>query len=306
MTTIMGPNQALGNTNYQEHTLESTRPSDWNQNETMTQIYQLFNQLKDSASLAQGDRAITSQYINELHKLNEKLRTCWGILLQLIVNLKSNDQERNTQLAQMQESINNSPNLELIRKELVKLVAYMRQGGIERETFQRELQDLASQIDALCQYGTTLEREMEQSTRSAQRQEQTQQHHQRAARTVGRTGRRSGSGYADATAASLPKYRGRPTSIGGPDYSGPGSSKHSDPDYRTRRRPHSAPYDQRTYGQGAQTYFGGWRTPEKGSPMRTLISVKKQKKKKKYTKKNKKKRKKRKRKGTRRRGNRKR
>ena len=47
----------------------------------------------------------------------------------------------------------------------------------------------------------------------------------------------------------------------------------------------------------------GWRTPEKGSPMRTLLSVKKQKKKKKHTKKNKKKRKK---KGTRKRRNRKR
>ena len=239
MATIMGPNQALTNQRHQDHTLESTRPSDWNQNETMTHIYQLFNQLKDSASLAQGDRAITSQYINELPKLNEKLRTCWGILLQLIVNLKSNDQERNTQLAEMQASINNSPHLELIRNELVKLVEYMREGGIERETFQAELQDLASQIDALCQYGTTLEREMEQSTRSTQRQEQTQQHHQRAARTVGRR-----HGYADATAASLPKHRGRPTSIGGRDYSGPGSSNYSGPDSRTRRRPHSAP----TYG----------------------------------------------------------
>ena len=304
MTTIMGPNQALTNQRHQDHTLESTRPSDWNQNETMTEIYRLFNQLKDSASLAQGDRAITRQYITELHKLNKKLRACWKILLQLLVNLKSNDQERNTQLAEMQASINNSPNLELIRNELEKLVAYMRQGGIERETFQRELQDLASQIDALCQYGTTLEREMEQSTRSTQRQEQTQQHHQRAARTVGRTGRRSGSslgGYANATQTSLGHRSpsASPTTIGGPDYSGPGSSNYSDPDYRTRNRPHSAP----TYGQ---SYYGGWRTPEKGSPMRTLISVKKQKKKKKYTKKNKKKRKKRKRKGTRRRGNRKR
>ena len=297
MTTIMGPNQALTNQSHQDHTLESTLPSDWNQNETMTQIYQLFNQLKDSASLAQGDRAITRQYINELHKLNGRLRSCWRILLQLIVKLKSNDQERNTQLSEMQASINNSPNLELIRKELVKLVEYMQQGGIERDKFQAELQDLASQIDALCRYGTTLESEIEQSTRST-RQEQTRQHHQRAAtRTVGRTGRRSDSslgGYANATEASLGHRSpsASRTTIGGPRYRGRGSS--------TRSRPNSAP----TYGQGS--YFGGWRTPEKGSPMRTLISVKKQKKKKKYTKKNKKKRKKRKRKGTRRRGNRKR
>ena len=305
MATIMGPNQALTNQRHQDHTLESTRPSDWNQNETMTHIYQLFNQLKDSASLAQGDRAITSQYITELHKLNEKLRACWKILLQLLVNLKSNDQERNTQLAEMQASINNSPNLELIRKELANLVEYMRQGGIERETFQRELQDLASQIDALCQYGTTLEREMEQSTRSAQRQEQTQQHHQRAARTAGRTGR-SGSGFDRATASSL--RRRAPSAsdyeIGGRNWPGLDSPTNT-------RRPNSAPtYGQRTYGQGTEfptdSWRGGWRTPEKGSPMRTLISVKKQKKKKKYTKKNKKKRKKRKRKGTRRRGNRKR
>jgi len=294
----MGPNRALNTQGQRDHTLESTRPSDWNQNETMTEIYRLFNQLKDSASLAQGDRAITRQYITELHKLNEKLRACWKILLQLLVNLKSNDQERNTQLAEMQASINNSPNLELIRNELGKLVEYMREGGIERETFQAELQDLASQIDALCQYGTTLEREMEQSTRSTQRTMES--HHQRAARTVGRRGRRSGSslgGYADATQTSL-RHRSpsaHDDEIGGRDWRGIGSS--------TRSRPHSAP----TYGQGrAASYFGGWRTPEKGSPMRTLISVKKQKKKKKYTKKNKKKRKKRKRKGTRRRGNRKR
>ena len=130
----------------------------------MGAIKDLFGRLAEAASIAQGDRKITNTYIDELEKINKKLKACLDILLDLIAQLEEKDTESQETLQQLQAKIHNAPNLDLIRKELEGLVALMGNVTVDRGKFRRELVTLVGEIKRLCEEGDRLKTNMERGS----------------------------------------------------------------------------------------------------------------------------------------------
>ena len=130
----------------------------------MGAIKDLFGRLAEAASIAQGDRKITNTYIDELEKINKKLKACLDILLDLIAQLEEKDTESQETLQQLQAKIHNAPNLDLIRKELEGLVVLMGNVTVDRGKFRRELVTLVGEIKRLCEEGDRLKTNMERGS----------------------------------------------------------------------------------------------------------------------------------------------
>ena len=126
----------------------------------MEEIKKLFDALAAAASAAQGDRVLTNEYIKEITKLNVKLQQCLDILLNIITQLMAKDSDSIANVEKLKATIQNAPDLNLIKEELTALTTYISSQEVDRGALVGELQQLANQIKKMCDRGKEFQKEL--------------------------------------------------------------------------------------------------------------------------------------------------
>jgi len=112
----------------------------------MGDIKALFDRLTDVVAQQRSSRIVTNSYILELEKLINKLRDCIARLLALLQECKANKEE----LERLRARIEQHPNLNLIRTQLMGTITEMQKSPLEADQFRAQLVELVGEIKRIC------------------------------------------------------------------------------------------------------------------------------------------------------------